>query len=126
MDAPQRQVDLSQPAVTAVGIALLDGEVERAPARTRLHRAYVGVVGAAIRRRAVAHGQSAADRVVSAQHLGAGDLCQVPVETVDERFECAVVIEEVDLHVEHQRARERQLDMRGVALVGLDDQPLTA
>ena len=126
VDAPQRQRHLPKSGVAAVGPALLDGEAERATARASLDGANVGVLREAIGRRAVTHRQSATDRVIGAQHLRAGDLSQVPIEALDERFERAVVVEEVDLHVEHQRARQGQLDMRGVALVGLDDQPLAS
>ena len=55
--------------------------------------------------------------------LRPGDLGEVAVEAGQQGVERAVVLEEVDLDVEQDRAVQRQLEVGAVALVGLDHEP---
>ncbi len=106
---------------------VLDVETERAAGRG-------DVDGARSRRRSPSPyvtapwraGQVGAARVVGAEHLRTGDLREVAVEAVDDRLERAVVVEVIDLDVREDRAEQRQLEVRAVALVGLDDEQVAA
>ena len=58
--------------------------------------------------------------------FGPVDAGDVGVEALQQGLERAVVLEEVELDVEQDRAGQRQLEVRAVALVGLDDEQLAA
>ena len=89
--------------------------------------ARTGRVGAgAVGECAVACCEARGARVVGAHHLRAGDLREVAVESGLDRLDRAVVVEVVGLDVREDRAVQRQLQVRAVALVGLDDEPFAA
>jgi hypothetical protein len=99
-------------------------ELERAAHRAHVDGAHVRVVGQAVGDRGVAVGQLPRARIVGAQHLRTGDLGEIPVEPGHDPLEGAVVVEVVDVDVGDDGAVEREFEVRPVALVGLDHEPL--
>ena len=121
--AAQRQRDDAE-RHRSVGGRPLDRERERPAVHRQVDGAEVGALGEAVRHGAVAYGHVGAQGVVDAEHRGSGDLAEVALEAVDQRLERPVVLEEVELDVGEDRRRERQREVRAVALVGLDDEPV--
>ncbi len=74
----------------------------------------------------MALGQRSATRIIDAQDLRTGNLGEVLVEAGNDRVLSAVEVEMIDLDVGQDGSEERKLEMRAVALVGLDDQPFAA
>ena len=91
-----------------------------------VHGADVDTFGRSIRDCSVLGGQPGADGIVATHDLGTIDLAQVTIEPGHDAVERAVVVEVIGVDVEEDRAVQGQLEMRPVALVGFDDEPLAA